>query len=55
MNACRYKDVTFIYADVCPVCLEICSIPVYLDNGISNDELARKIDESKNENVGAIN
>lgn len=45
VNACRYKDVTFIYADVCPVCLEIYSIPVYLDNGISNDELAIKIDE----------
>lgn len=45
MNACRYKDVTFIYADVCPVCLEIYSIPVYLDNGISNDEVAIKIDE----------
>ena len=45
VNACRYKDVTFIYADVCPVCLEIYSIPVYLDNGISNDEVAIKIDE----------
>jgi hypothetical protein len=41
-NAYKYKDVTFIYADICPVCLEMYSIPVYLDNGISNDELAKK-------------
>ena len=40
--ASGYNDVACIYADICPDCLEVYSIPIYLDDEISNIEVQKR-------------
>jgi len=42
VDASGYKDVAYIYADICPDCLEVYSIPIYLDDEISNVEVQKR-------------
>jgi hypothetical protein len=42
VDASGYKDVAYIYADICPDCLEVYSIPIYLDDEISNVEIQKR-------------
>jgi|1186.fasta_scaffold18245_1 hypothetical protein len=42
VDASNYNDVACIYADICPDCLEVYSIPIYLDDEISNIEIQKR-------------
>jgi len=42
VDASGYKDVAYIYADICPDRLEVYSIPIYLDDEISNVEIQKR-------------
>src|SRR3954451_11478707 len=48
VDASNYNDVACIYADICPGSLEVYSIPIYLDDEISNIEIQKRRCRLKN-------